>query len=469
MSRPSMRTSGVVAAAALLAFLAVPSAVAEDKAANDEIGVQLGAGQVNSEMRGPEGSGVGPVLDVRWGHELTDAIGIAADLLWGAAYTGDSGYGNWAEMSVGGNMDWFFGRKARTRWFLSPGVGWTKFSPDAGSTVSRGFVSLAFGQKIWPGDPDANLRWSIRVDQTVGTNGLDGAGVLTYKAMVGASFGFGGPPPDDDADGVPNRKDKCPNTPAGATVDAKGCPSDSDGDGVFDGIDGCPGTTAGWPVDAKGCPKDSDGDAVPDGKDKCPDTPKGATVDADGCPKDSDGDGVFDGIDRCAATPKGAKVGADGCPLDADGDGVFDGIDRCPDTPKGTKVDAAGCPAVVKAAPLFTLEKKSLVLEGVNFDHDSATLTPGSLAILDGVAASLRDWPEVRVEIGGHTDSSGPDAYNQKLSEQRAASVRDYLASKGIDASRMTTKGYGESKPITDNATDKGRATNRRVELTRLD
>jgi OOP family OmpA-OmpF porin len=302
----------------------------------------------------------------------------------------------------------------------------------------------------------------------VTSSGLDGEKLLNYKLLLGASWGVGGPPPDEDADGVPDRKDDCPGTPAGATVDAKGCPSDTDGDGVYDGIDLCPDTPAGWPVDAKGCPTDNDGDGVPDGKDKCPDTPKGATVDATGCPKDTDGDGVLDGIDKCPDTPKGATVDATGCPKDTDGDGVLDGIDKCPDTPKGEKVDAVGCP-LPKSAPLFTPEKKTLVLEGVNFEYDSATLTPGSLAVLDTVAASLKDWPEVRVEIGGHTDSRGSDAYNEKLSEKRAASVLEYLASKGIDAARMAAKGYGESKPIADNATDEGRAKNRRVELSRLD
>jgi hypothetical protein len=247
--------------------------------------------------------------------------------------------------------------------------------------VSRGFLSLAIGQRLWPGDPDANFRWLLRADNALGSDGLDGASLITYKLLLGVSFGFGGPPPDADGDGVPDRRDKCPDTPSGATVDEKGCPKDSDGDGVYDGIDTCPDTPGGWPVDEKGCPKDSDGDGVPDGKDKCPDTPKGATVDADGCPKDTDGDGVFDGIDRCPDTPKGAKVGPDGCPVDSDGDGVFDGIDRCPDTPKGAKVDATGCPLPEKAPPLFTPEKKSLVLEGVNFEFDSAALRPDSLAL----------------------------------------------------------------------------------------
>jgi len=105
----------------------------------------------------------------------------------------------------------------------------------------------------------------------------------------------------------------------------------------------------------------------------------------------------------------------------------------------------------------------------VSFEYNKAELTPDSLAILDKVALSLRDWPEVKVEIGGHTDSRGSETYNQKLSEKRAAAVLDYLGSKGVDAMRMTSKGYGESKPIADNAAEEGRAKNRRVELTQVD
>src|SRR6266704_1401443 len=172
---------------------------------------------------------------------------------------------------------------------------------------------------------------------------------------AGATVDSKGCPIDSDRDGVPDGIDKCPGTPAGARVDATGCPVDSDADGVPDGIDQCPGTPAGVHVDAKGCPIDSDGDGVPDGIDQCPDTPPGATVDARGCPADSDGDGVPDGIDKCPNTPKGAIVDATGCPLDSDLDGVPDGIDQCPNTPPGTRVDAVGCPLPaeqVKAAPV---------------------------------------------------------------------------------------------------------------------
>src|SRR5438445_783262 len=166
---------------------------------------------------------------------------------------------------------------------------------------------------------------------------------------AGAAVDSKGCPIDSDRDGVPDGIDKCPGTPAGAHVDATGCPVDSDADGVPDGIDQCPGTPAGAHVDAKGCPVDSDGDGVPDGVDQCPNTPPGVAVDAAGCPLDSDKDGVPDGIDKCPNTPAGATVDASGCPLDTDLDGVPDGIDQCPNTPAGTKVDAVGCPLPVEA------------------------------------------------------------------------------------------------------------------------
>lgn len=215
--------------------------------------------------------------------------------------------------------------------------------------------------------------------------------------------------------------------------------------------------------------RDSDGDGVTDGRDQCPDTPQGAKVDASGCPGDSDGDGVYDGLDRCPGTPRGERVDSKGCPSDSDLDGVYDGQDRCPDTPLGTAVDDKGCPEKATSAPLFEGNKKSLVLEGVNFETNSATLTRASHAVLDRVAQSLKDSPEVRVEISGHTDSMGSAAHNMKLSASRADSVKRYLMGQGVDGSRLVTKGYGKDKPIADNATAAGRAKNRRVELTRID
>ncbi|MDB5972699.1 MAG: OmpA-OmpF porin, family [Hydrocarboniphaga sp.] len=232
-------------------------------------------------------------------------------------------------------------------------------------------------------------------------------------------------------------------------------PLDADGDGVVDPNDACPNTPAGVQVDSRGCPLDADGDGVPDYLDKCPNTPRGAPVNAQGCPVDSDGDGVADYLDKCPNTPRGATVDASGCPLDSDRDGVPDYADKCPNTPYGLKVDAEGC----------VREAQTIVLQNVNFEFNKATLTGDSKTVLDSVAVGLKSDPQMKVELAGHTDSKGSDAYNLKLSQSRANSVKAYLVTQGIPASRLTAKGYGESKPVASNDTDEGRAQNRRVEF----
>ncbi|MCJ7459903.1 MAG: OmpA family protein [candidate division Zixibacteria bacterium] len=168
--------------------------------------------------------------------------------------------------------------------------------------------------------------------------------------------------------------------------------------------------------------------------------------------------------DKCADTPKVCKVDANGCPLDSDKDGVCDGQDKCADTPAGKKVDATGCPI----SEFIPEPEKPVILHGVNFEFNKSLLTSGSKTILDQVASSLIDRPDVKVEIAGHTDSKGSDAYNLKLSNARADAVMQYLISKGVKADNLTAKGYGETQPIADNKTDEGRAENRRVELRRM-
>lgn len=332
---------------------------------------------------------------------------------------------------------------------------------------------------------------------------------MNFGANVGLSvFAFGGAPRDADHDHVANKRDRCPDTPLGAVVDANGCPVDTDGDKVFDGLDACPGTPSGAAVDTKGCPLDSDNDGVFDGLDLCANTPVGAKVDSNGCPLDSDKDGVFDGLDHCPDTPVGALVDANGCPTDKDGDKVFDGLDQCPDTPAGTEVDAKGCPVpkdsdgdgvfdqqdrcpntapgtkvdavgcpviqeVVQAAPrpLFQIvegKAQPLILKGVNFRTGRSDLTPSSYRVLDEVAASLIANPTVKIEIGGHTDATGARATNLRLSLGRAMAVRAYLVSKGVSPDRLVAKGYGPDKPVADNRSVEGRAQNRRVELNLL-
>jgi len=150
------------------------------------------------------------------------------------------------------------------------------------------------------------------------------------------------------------------------------------------------------------------------------------------------------------AAPEPAAAPA--TPPDSDHDGVPDNIDQCPDTPAGVQVDALGCPL-----------KGSITLEGVNFEHNSAALTVASHAPLDTIADGLKKHPRLKVEIQGHTDSTGSPAYNLKLSQRRADSVRDYLVSSGVSADQLVTKGYGQTEPAASNKTAAGRAKNRRV------
>lgn len=284
-------------------------------------------------------------------------------------------------------------------------------------------------------------------------------GLLEGGAFATAYFGKC---KDDDRDGVCNDDDKCPDTPRGCKVDEFGCPIDSDGDGVCDGLDKCPDTPKCAKVDLNGCPIDTDKDGVWDGCDKCPDTPTDCKVDADGCPLDSDKDGVWDCRDKCPDTPTCCKVDANGCPLDSDNDGVCDGCDKCPGTPAGLTVNPEGCPTD------FVYPEKELILREVQFVVNTWTLTSKAKTALDEVAKSLAAFPHVQIEVQGHTDSSGKREWNDTLSTNRAKAVYDYFISKGIEASRLTYKGYGPDKPKYDNATAEGRAQNRRVELVRM-
>jgi outer membrane protein OmpA-like peptidoglycan-associated protein len=175
-----------------------------------------------------------------------------------------------------------------------------------------------------------------------------------------------------------------------------------------------------------------------------------------------------------AASPTGKTVGHElfrtiGCP----GRQLLD--IPCPVPPPPAPVAAApepapapvAAPAYVAPEPAPALPQK-LVLEGVNFDFDKATIRQEDLPNIDKDVATLEQWGKVNIEVAGHTDSRGSDAYNLDLSQRRAEAIRNYLISKGIAADRLSAKGYGESQPVADNATDEGRFKNRRVELVPL-
>jgi outer membrane protein OmpA-like peptidoglycan-associated protein len=268
-----------------------------------------------------------------------------------------------------------------------------------------------------------------------------------FQHTAGISIKFGGT--DTDGDGIYDKDDACPDV---AGLEAfNGCP-DTDGDGIEDSKDDCP-NEAGL-AEFNGCP-DTDGDGVPDKDDNCP-TVAGLKALA-GCP-DADGDGVTDADDACpdVAGPAANK----GCPWpDRDGDGVFDKDDQCPDV-KGT-VANKGCPEVTEAVK----QALNAYAKTILFDTGKSSIKAQSEGVLNDIVGILKEYSNAKFTVEGHTDSTGSDSLNQKLSESRAAAVKDYLVKNGIDASRLSSAGYGESKPIDSNKTRAGRANNRRVEI----
>ncbi|MGR3294606.1 MAG: OmpA family protein [Candidatus Scalindua sp.] len=165
--------------------------------------------------------------------------------------------------------------------------------------------------------------------------------------------------------------------------------------------------------------------------------------------RDSDGDGVPDDEDECPGTPPGIQVDAVGCAVDSDGDGVADDVDACPDTPEGAIVDDRGC----------------WVVKGVKFDYKKWDVKPQFNTNLDNIINILKRTPGLKIRVEGHTDNIGSEKYNLKLSKKRAEAIKAYLVEKGIEKSRITSIGYGFSKPRSGNDTKEGRALNRRAEL----
>ena len=260
---------------------------------------------------------------------------------------------------------------------------------------------------------------------------------------------------DPDKDGIRGAADKCPNDP-----------EDKDG---FEDADGCPDP-------------DNDKDGILDKDDKCPNEAedKDGFQDEDGCPDpDNDNDGILDKDDKCPLEPedKDGFQDEDGCPdPDNDGDGILDAQDKCPMEPetKNGYQDEDGCPDEVPAQ----LKVFTGVIQGINFKVSEATLLPMSNKTLDKAIAVLKEYPDLKVEIQGHTDDqplvAKPGAKytdNQSLSQARADAVMAYLVSKGIDAARLTAKGYADTVPqedpngLTGAKLNAARAKNRRVEF----
>ena len=303
-----------------------------------------------------------------------------------------------------------------------------------------------------------------------------GYGSPAFRALASIEWA---PEVDRDGDGIPDAEDACPDVrgPASNNPRTNGCPADRDGDAVVDAEDACPDTPGVRTGDPRtnGCPPpppDRDGDGILDGEDACPDTPGIRTSDpkTNGCPPpppDRDGDSVFDAEDACPDQPgvHTSDPKTNGCPPpppDTDRDGILDTEDACPNDPGPHDPDPKknGCPKAV------VMKGQIKIFEQIKFRFNSAELDPASDPILEDVLRIMKEHTDVeKVRVEGHTDNKGSAAYNKKLSDGRARSVMKWLVGHGVDAARLTSEGFGMTRPLDTNDTDQGRRNNRRVEF----
>lgn len=280
---------------------------------------------------------------------------------------------------------------------------------------------------------------------------------------------------DNDNDGWSDAEDRCPNKAEDKDgfKDDDGCPEgDNDGDGVSDFDDKCPNNPEDMDgfEDEDGCPEgDNDGDGIADHEDECPKDPEDLDgfEDADGCPEaDNDGDAIADLVDECPNNPEDFDQfeDEDGCAdEDNDGDQILDVQDECPleaEIINGI-TDEDGCPDEIPDE----IKRFTGVIHGIHFKTNSDELKLSSLPLLDEAAKVLLEYPPIRLEVGGHTDSDGAEEYNLDLSARRAGSVVNYLIEKGVEGSRLEWIGYGEARPIHPNETEDQKEANRRVEF----
>jgi OOP family OmpA-OmpF porin len=332
-------------------------------------------------------------------------------------------------LSVGGGYTFLGDESYGT---VNPGVGLNLWFTENVGLSLLGTYKKSFGDRTYDGTqtPDAPsyTQWS-----------------------AGLTFKFGAK--DTDGDGIYDKDDACPEV--AGLKEFNGCP-DTDADGITDASDKCP-TIAGK-AEFQGCP-DTDGDGIADPDDACPEV--AGLKQLKGCP-DTDGDGITDASDKCPTVAGPASNG--GCPeLDSDNDGVIDKEDACPTVagPASNK----GCPEVTEQV----LQELKVQARAVYFVTGKAVLATADKGATDGrleaIKEILKNYPNAKFAIEGHTDNTGSAKVNQKLSEDRAKVVMDKLIEKGVNPANLTSAGFGSSKPVASNKTKEGRALNRRTEI----
>ncbi|MBJ6367364.1 OmpA family protein [Snuella sedimenti] len=438
---------------AMLLVLGYSNANAQDK--NNPWQITIGANAVDFYPTGEDGQGT--IFDEYF--NVSDHWNILPSLstISVSKYLGDGfSFGaagslnkieNWGDTTVDDLS--YYGIDGTIKYSLGELIGCETFEPYLGvgggytwvDEIGAGTLNGTLGFNLWFND---NIGLTF---QSAYKHAFEDYLATHFQHTVGLSIKFGGA--DTDGDGIYDKDDACPDV---AGLEAfNGCP-DTDGDGIEDSKDSCP-NEAGL-AELNGCP-DTDGDGIADKDDNCP-TVAGLKA-LSGCP-DADGDGITDADDKCPNTA--GPAANKGCPWpDTDGDGVLDKDDKCPDV-KGT-VANNGCPEVTAEVQKTLNEYAKTIL----FDTGKSTIKAQSAEVLKDIVSILKEYPTAKFTVEGHTDSTGSDATNQKLSDARANAVKEYLVENGIDEFRLSALGYGESKPIDTNKTRAGRANNRRVEI----
>ncbi|MDB4157934.1 OmpA family protein [bacterium] len=375
--------------------------------------VSLAASWSNNKWEANKGNIDGSIV-------RTDVDYSAIDL--DLKYYYDDAFGGWFDRN-----DWL-------ELYLHGGAGWVSQADNSGVVLNIGpganfWITDQFGLNL-----NGTGRWVLKQgEELYNTNHFQYSASLMYRFMDNDDDNG-----DEDNDGVKNKVDDCPDV--FGVAKNNGCPEEE----VYD----------------------RDGDGIADSNDECPDVY--GTTDV-GCPKivkeaDTDGDSVLDSVDKC---PKIIGLPTNnGCPLpDTDNDGIVDSADKCPNVP-GVESNN-GCP--YEEIEIGTTEANlNIVSKGILFNSGNANFSQDSYPVLIKVVEMMKQYPEAKFKIEGHTDSSGRYDSNKLLSQTRANVVRNYLISSDIPSENLDAEGFGETRPAASNLTKEGRRLNRRVEIIRI-